>query len=213
MDWTPNQTGMLRPDHVVRYAELGSWLSGCYGSSTATVSNASVDPSSPTVSLSVPADAVIDRVVLREDLTNGQRVLGFSISVSGAASNPVIQGQSIGNRFIGLLPSAVTGPATITVNVTSAVAATLIREMSVYNCTRTPQNGGCSFVNDFAYKIVPSITVTAEQEPTVTACCALCHQHAECAVFVFDASGLCTVMSANQGGEPKAGAISGSPNH
>ena len=26
LDWTPTQTGVLRPDHIARYAELGNFL-------------------------------------------------------------------------------------------------------------------------------------------------------------------------------------------
>ena len=30
LDWTPTQSGILRPDHISRYAELGDWLEECY---------------------------------------------------------------------------------------------------------------------------------------------------------------------------------------
>eukprot|EP00035_Acanthoeca_spectabilis_P038765 m.55999 g.55999 ORF g.55999 m.55999 type:complete len:711 (+) comp9286_c0_seq2:153-2285(+) len=210
LDWTPNQTGMLRPDHVARYAELGSWLTTCYGASVATLTNASVTPAAASVTLSVPAGKDVDRVVIKEDQTHGQQIVGFTVGVSGASA-PAITGQSIGNRFIGFLPSVVTGPATITVNVTATAGPTTLREVSLFNCSRTPARGGCSFVRNFAYTIVPSITVVSQKVSSVEACCSLCSAHPECAVFVQDGAGLCTVMSANQGGAAATGATSGSP--
>lgn len=169
-----------------------------------------MSPTSSAVTLTIPAGAVVDRVVLREDQTHGEQIFAYTVAVSGEPTAAIV-GQSIGNRFIGMLPSAVTGPVTITVNITDAAGPTVLREVSAYNCSRTPTNGGCSYVHDFAYKIVASITVVAQKVPSVKACCSLCAAHDECAVFVYDTATLCTVMSANQGGGSQVGTISGSP--
>ena len=73
----------------------------------------------------------------------------------------------------------------------------------------TPAPAGCAYHQNFAYKIVPSITISTSENSSPSKCCALCRKHVECAVFVLDPKKVCTVMSANQGGEGIAGFLSG----
>ena len=54
LDWTPNQTGLLRPDHTARYAELGNWLTECYATAIAeTTSFTASATGSPSATLTV----------------------------------------------------------------------------------------------------------------------------------------------------------------
>jgi hypothetical protein len=147
--------------------------------------------------------------MLREDQSVGQRILGFE--VLGDGGEPLLNGQSIGNKFIGLFTSAYTGKM-VTVNVTLVNSAATLLEASVFNCSRTPQPTGCSVMQDFAYKVVPSITIASASNSNAKACCQLCTAHIECAVFVLSPTNQCTVMSANQGGAPTPGWISGEKN-
>jgi alpha-L-fucosidase len=63
MDWTPTQDGVVRPDHVKRYGQLGSWLAECYGSgSVATVTNSSVLANGTVITIPLPPGSTIDRV-------------------------------------------------------------------------------------------------------------------------------------------------------
>lgn len=50
------QTGVLRPDHIARYAELGNWLTECYSTAvTETMSfTASATGPSATLTVSLP---------------------------------------------------------------------------------------------------------------------------------------------------------------
>jgi hypothetical protein len=66
LDWTPTKEGVLRPDHITRYTELGEWLHECY--STPIVASAA-GSSATSLSVTVPEGHEVDRVVLQEDLT------------------------------------------------------------------------------------------------------------------------------------------------
>jgi len=229
LDWTPNQTGLLRPDHVKRYSELGAWLTECYGGSPAAAGppNAPISNVGTIITIPVAAGVSVDRIVLREDQSVGQRIMGFEVlqgqsaSATAAANTTsakassdagftlLLSGQSIGNRFIGFLPSPVTGPTSLVVNVTSVDGTATLTTSAAYNCSRTPAPAGCAYHQNFAYKIVPSITISTSENSSPSKCCALCRKHVECAVFVLDPKKVCTVMSANQGGEGIAGFLSG----
>lgn len=39
LDWTPNQTGVLLPDHIQRYEEFGSWIAECYSAAVVESTN------------------------------------------------------------------------------------------------------------------------------------------------------------------------------
>ena len=127
------------PDHVKRYSELGAWLTECYGGSPAAAGppNAPISNVGTIITIPVAAGVSVDRIVLREDQSVGQRIMGFEVlqgqsaSATAAANTTsakassdagftlLLSGQSIGNRFIGFLPSPVTGPTSLVVNVTS----------------------------------------------------------------------------------------------
>ena len=212
LDWTPTQAGSLRKDHVQRYAEFGSFLASCYGdgAAVAQLHNASLPAVGSTVALTVPAGKEVDRVVLREDQRQGQRVLGWTIATAEAGT--VATGQSIGNQRIVLLRAPVVGPARIQVAATKLLGGgALLASVGLYNCSRVPTGTGCSTMKNFAYTIVPSIVVGSSAHSTVSQCCSRCRANAKCAVFVLDPAGTCTELSANQGGGAAAGSTSGAP--
>lgn len=72
---------------------------------------------------------------------------------------------------------------------------------------------GCSYETDFAYKVVPSITLKIIAHATPVACCNACRALSNCAVFVLDKDKTCSVLSANQGGGAEMGAVSGTAKH
>lgn len=212
LDWTPNQQGVLRKDHIQRYAELGNWLTECYASPAARVTDVKVGAGS-VVTLAMPEGRgrALDRIVLRENQTNGQLILGFTVEVKTAETwSQVLSGESIGNRFIGLFRRPQPNATAVRVNLTQVHGPTRLAEVSVFNCSRTPLATGCAYERNFAYKIVPSITIATSAGQTVAGCCALCRAKTQCAVFVLSPShGTCTLMSANQGGAASAGWVSG----
>jgi hypothetical protein len=207
LDWSPQPAGTLRADHIARYAELGDWLRECYSTPIAE----STVLVGKTMSFTVPAGHAVDRVVLKEDLSKGQRVRSFTVTakVSVAYSQTVANGTSIGNKFIALLNQPYPAGTTLTLNIDRAVGAAAMTSFAGYNCSQTPTPTGCSYEKDFAWKIVKSITITAAPKSTPAACCALCRTHTTCAVFVLGVDKTCTLLSANQGGVKSEGVISG----
>merc|ERR1711862_948894 len=95
LDWTPNQEGAMREDHLQRYQEFGDWLRACYDSPVATVAT----PEGQTATLTIPDGADIDRIVIEEDQTEGERITSYAVSLDGVQ---VAAGQSVGNKRIHL---------------------------------------------------------------------------------------------------------------
>lgn len=262
LDWTPNQTGVLLPNHIQRYAEFGTWITECY--STAVVestnfttgicsvqnrfeeSHLKLRPSAPArksykrfhgkpaeltpcgagnggpaTTLTVPVGHEVDRIVLRENLVDGQLIQGFTVTASftnganeGSHEQVVaVQGSSIGNKFIGMLDKVYSAGTTLKFQVTASAHGASMVSAAAYNCSRTPQASGCGYQQDFAYKVVKSITLKTILHSTNAACCAACRADNDCAVFVVSPppSKTCSVLSANQGGDTLKGAVSGTP--
>jgi alpha-L-fucosidase len=213
LDWSPSPNGTLRMDHVARYQEFGDWLRGCYSTPIAKIENQKVSLAGGkgVVTLTLPAadgGHAVDRVMITEDQTDGERIQGYTVSIQGTV---VASGSSVGNKRIQLLDKPVDGTTEITLNITVANGGiATVASFSAFNCSRTPTPTGCSYSQDFAYKIVESIIITKVAGSTASKCCAVCQSHLNCAVFVLQ-SGECTLLSANQGGSAAAGTISGAP--
>lgn len=224
LDWSPNQTGGLRADHVRRYNEFGGYIASCY--QVAPVAALKVPVTIATagdgaVLLLPAAGSSVDRVVLMEDQTSGQRIQAFTLSFKQTASDAswteiaiTPAGSSIGHKRIVLLPTPLVNAYAIAMNVTSGVlgnSKAAITHFEARNCSRTPIPTGCSALKDFAYKIVASITLKVAKNLDVTQCCLLCRSTTGCAVFVHTAAAGCTILSANQGGDAESGTTSGAP--
>jgi hypothetical protein len=187
----------------------------------ATVANISVTANGTVVSLAIPAGKQADRIVVRENQAAGEMILGFEVDTQSGESDGTAaaaaagtwqrevaaSGQSIGNRFIGFFAGNVT--SAVRLNVTRVNGPTSLLEVSAYSCSRTPAPSGCSYLKDFAYKLVGSITISTTADATAAHCCGLCRATTKCAVFVLSPKGVCTLMSANQGGAASASWISG----
>jgi alpha-L-fucosidase len=220
LDWSPNQTGVLRPDHIMRYAELGNWLTECYSTSIVETKSFTTSSGVPSATLTVPAGHEVDRIVLREDLTEGQLISSFTVtSGSGEGEQPqsevAVQGSSIGNKFIGMFEQVYKAGSQLTFQVTAGAKGMAMVSAQLYNCSREPQATGCAYHQDFAWKVCDSgnckvLKTIAHATPAM--CCAACRVDTECAVFVVSPEKTCKTMSANQGGAALKGAISGTPN-
>lgn len=112
MDYAPTPEGLIAPDQVARYKEFGDWMRGCYyGSGVA--GKAEHQLGSPeagsTQLVQFDAPQTIDRVVIREDQTEGQAIRGWSVQGEvGGKWTPLANGSSVGNKWITLLASNVT---------------------------------------------------------------------------------------------------------
>merc|ERR1712187_907174 len=89
--------------------------------------------------------------------------------------------------------------------------ASKLTRVAAHNCSRSPAPQGCNYISDFRYKTVDDITIDTLRGSSSEACCDACRAKSECAVFVLDADKVCTLLSANQGGDAEKGTLSGSP--
>jgi len=76
LDMAPTTEGVLPPEAVERYKQLGDFIRGCYGSSL----NATSGVAAHIVLLFVPP-IIVDRAVLQEDQRYGQRVRNYTLSI------------------------------------------------------------------------------------------------------------------------------------
>ena len=94
-----------------RAKELGDFVRTCYGKPLAATSSATA--SSEPLVLNLPSSAVatsFDRVVLQEDLAQGQRVRAYTVEHRASAEQPWVPfstGTSIGNKRIDLAAASV----------------------------------------------------------------------------------------------------------
>jgi alpha-L-fucosidase len=107
LDFAISRTGQLAPTHAARYAEFGAWIRACYGSPIASVSPP-VGATSVEMQLSA-TPVTVDRVAMREDLTFGQIVYGYTVEYDAGdgAWQTFSTGLSVGNKRIDVLAAPV----------------------------------------------------------------------------------------------------------
>lgn len=118
----PDATGSIPDAQMQLLSQFGSWRARCYGAAAAVATVTNV--SATLVTLSVAGGALVDRVVMAEDLSAGQRVLAFDVSATvagGYAANvvPVGSGTAVGNKRIHWLSCGPMPVSSVTVNVTA----------------------------------------------------------------------------------------------
>lgn len=88
LDFAIDTRGKLAPAHREFYAQFGQYLEGCYGSAVATgelsfdAASAQIhaaNSSSTAFVLEIVVNETIDRVIIEENQTKGQRILAYSI--------------------------------------------------------------------------------------------------------------------------------------
>ena len=84
MDFSPTPEGIIAPLHAARYAEFGAWRRGCYDTGSAGMVGISEHirgsgQAGPTQTLTFDSPRVIDRVVVREDQTEGETIRAWEV--------------------------------------------------------------------------------------------------------------------------------------
>ena len=229
MDFAPNQDGLIAPDQVARYKQFGDWQKSCYAAAGTQHGQLGIvehelgsatNPSGReelTLQLAVPS--TIDRVVVREDQTQGQMIRGWNISVqlgSSADWTTVASGSSMGNKWITLLPGNLSGVTALKAMVTASAAPkgalAKIRSLSAHLCSRAGTQGkACTLRQNWA---ADGISPTVLHGKNVAECCAACTASKSCALFVVTIANAatCTLYDATGvGGKAIPGAVTGSP--
>jgi hypothetical protein len=82
-----------------RYAQLGGWIRACYGtplastnssssSSSSSSSRLATDTAQQPLVLTLPTPALLDRVIIQEQLQLGQRVRNFTVESQASPDAP-----------------------------------------------------------------------------------------------------------------------------
>lgn len=225
MDYAPNTDGLIAPDQVARYKEFGDWQRSCYsgagrlgvvqhelGSDTNTTA---ADGRREALELRWGTPQTIDRVVLREDQTEGQSIRGWSVQAQLAPSANwvvLVNGTSIGNKWISLLEANYTVTA-LRAQVTASAAGSTpkLRTISGHLCPRASKQAQCKVQHNFAAN---GVGPTVLHGKTMNGCCAACTAKKGCALAVLMPGNVqsCTLYTASgAGGKAIQGAVTLSP--
>ena len=130
MDFAIDRTGRVDPAHTARYTELGNWIRGCYGEGKAL---AETDGRGGSFSIALPTAAKVDRVVLREDQAQGQRIRSYTVEafVNGAWA-PFSHGDGVGNRRVDLAAAGAVSASALRLNISQAIAEPVVMHFGAY---------------------------------------------------------------------------------
>ena len=102
LDFAIDRDGLVNKVHADRYRVFGDWIRSCYDSPyEATISGPVLLNGTYNYDITFEKSVTIDRMSLREDITQGQRVRSFSLLSGTVNSTEITNGTSIGNRRIG----------------------------------------------------------------------------------------------------------------
>ena len=151
LDLAPDRTGLIPPEQVAGYSQIGAFIQSCYGSPI--IPSITSTGNSPGVyDLQFDAPALIDRIVLMENQTNGQVIRSYEVygklvhqdtsSTSDLPFTLLSNGTSVGHKKIDILETPV-AVMEIMVNSTYADTPTW-RSVSVYLCDNLPWSQSAS---------------------------------------------------------------------
>ena len=139
----------MQDTHAIVYKQLGDWVRACYGTPLASTSGIGY-----TYTLQLPAGSTFDRIQLKEDTLEGQRVRNYTISysmsfpaadssVSTSNTTVLARESAIGVKRILLLDRnisvPVTGVAHLLFSVNAAVATPIIKQFAAFKPCPTGQ--------------------------------------------------------------------------
>ena len=127
LDFAIDRTGRVDPAHAARYTEFGDWIRACYDTP---VGSTSGKGASFVVQFNTTK---IDRVVMREDQSQGQRVRAYTVEAQvDGVWMPLVTGDGIGNRRVDLHSTVVVATA-VRLNITEAVAEPIISHFGAFS--------------------------------------------------------------------------------
>jgi hypothetical protein len=154
-----------------------------------------------------------ERVIIKEELSGGQRVLAFEVLADGVS---VFSGKSVGSTMIALLEKNITA-TTVELKVTAARAPPSFQLFAIPDpsaCYVSPESGGCNVLTNTQYD---GLTIKSGVVSDIKGCCAFCKSNPSCAFFVAKQQSSwpykygCSLLSAMQHSVPMPGVTSGSP--
>ena len=128
MDFGPDTDGLIAPDQVAAYKRFGDWIRSCYGSAVAFVSG--VVAVNQTLSLRV--DAAVDRVMVREDQTDGQVIRGYEVEAENPAGTwtRMSSGHSVGNKRIDVIGPSLKHARALRLRITAVAPGSVVAKVT-----------------------------------------------------------------------------------
>lgn len=205
------------------YAALGSFIETCYGKGNDGPANTFFKTTAckncTTISLKAEGknSVLVDRIVLKEELSSGQFVEEFVVEADGVQ---VFNGTSIGRSLIALFPKKMNA-STITVKVLKSKAAPSFRFISVPNPSQCEIDGpgghgtSCQLLNGVVIGGFPRKNGSLLVD-SVSECCQACRKlSASCVAFTVVPKAnkrFCQLLNATGGKTTElSGAVSGYP--
>jgi alpha-L-fucosidase len=110
LDFAIDRDGLVSSDHAARYKELGDWIRTCYVTGMKYKTSGTcvrgkdciLEIDIPSVHMEGTSAITIDRSMVQENLSQGQRVRSFKVDLvtSSGAVVPLGSGHSVGNKRI-----------------------------------------------------------------------------------------------------------------
>jgi len=129
LDFAIDTTGNVHPSHAAAYKALGDWVRTCYGTPVAGTAG-----SGGVFNLTMPGgSAAVDRVIIGEDQTYGQRIREFTVDALGPDGKWTVlsTGSSVGHKRIAIAKAAVTA-SVVRLTVTGATAQPILTGFAAY---------------------------------------------------------------------------------
>jgi alpha-L-fucosidase len=130
LNHTPDRSGLIPEPDAARAAEFGAAIEATYGIA---LSSSSGRGREVVTQPSAPVEA--DRIVIMEDITQGERVRAFEIDVLRDGTwTTIARGTAIGHKRIEAIPR---GPVeAVRLRVTESIGEPIIRRLSVHRTAR-----------------------------------------------------------------------------
>ncbi|KAL3905262.1 MAG: hypothetical protein SGARI_004552, partial [Bacillariaceae sp.] len=139
LDFAINREGLVDPTHEQVYRALGNWVKECYGNPIASIRNVS---GGYTYQLAVPRGSYFDRVMIEEDVSRGQRIRNYTLSISvkdESVAHAIVllsNGTSVGRKRIHIFDQgrlwASAADTILTLEISEAIAPPQIKLFGVY---------------------------------------------------------------------------------
>jgi hypothetical protein len=153
LDFAIDRRGEVDPTHAKLYAQLGDWIRKCYGTpvavSAAGTAGVVLSKGAPFVLIIDVGATKIDRVVIQENQSQGQRILSYRVTaienenldVNSSTESAAVQfssGSSVGNKRIDIVQTPVSGKIKLEVLSTALGLEPLVSSFAAYR----PCGGG-----------------------------------------------------------------------
>lgn len=195
----PDMSGRIPLEHKQSYSAFGAWVNECYHSAPVNTTGAlQAVPSGGSISLEIGAGFAVNRVVVAEDISQGQLVRSWRIDArlegegsggggGGAGWQSVAEGQSIGHKRIVPLPTAAASASALRLTIlhvaTSATKAQILL-FEARNCSFAPPPSSHTCKTE-AGKVTTGVQLgllITGPGVDVKSCCAACWKHPDSCV-------------------------------